>query len=106
MHITQGTFTCRRSPTSRSKPRSSTRSTTQLGGVDRVHRRPPPPQRLLGRWLLPYQWTGEEPAGLDDDEVALAYGARWEDDELVTYDMSALRLGVAGEGDDFINDND
>jgi hypothetical protein len=38
--------------------------------------------------------------------VALAYGARWEDDELVTYDLATLRLGVASEGDDFLNDND
>lgn len=33
-------------------------------------------------------------------------GASWKDDELVTYDMTALRLGVANEEDDFLNDND
>jgi hypothetical protein len=39
-------------------------------------------------------------------EVALAYGARWEDDELVTYDLATLRLGVASGDDEFLNDND
>ncbi len=62
--------------------------------------------RRTGGGFVPYQWTGEEPAGLDDDEVAQAYGARWEDDELVTYDMTALRVGVANEEDNFLNDND
>ncbi len=62
--------------------------------------------RRTGGGFVPYQWTGEEPAGLDDDEVAQAYGARWDDDELVTYDMTALRVGVANEEDDFLNDND
>lgn len=62
--------------------------------------------RRTGGGFVPYQWTGDEPAGLDDDEVALNYGARWEDDELVTYDMKTLKLGLAKEGDDLLNDND
>lgn len=56
--------------------------------------------------FVPFQWTDEAPEGLNDEDVALAYGARWEDDELVTYDMAGLRLGVGSEEDDFINDND
>lgn len=56
--------------------------------------------------FVPFQWTDEAPEGLDDDEVAVAYGARWEGDELVTYDLGGLRLGVASEEDDFLNDND
>ena len=56
--------------------------------------------------FVPYQWTEEAPEGLDDEDVAIACGAWWEGDELVTYDLSALRLGVASEDDDFLNDND
>ncbi len=55
---------------------------------------------------MPFQWTEEAPQGLDDDEIAVEYGARWEGDELVTYDLAGLRLGVASENDDFLNDND
>jgi len=56
--------------------------------------------------FVPYQWTEEAPEGLDDEDVALACGSRWEGDELVTYDLSGLRLVVASEDDDFLNDND
>ncbi len=56
--------------------------------------------------FVPFQWTDEAPEGLDDEDVALDFGARWEGDELVTYDLSGLRLGVASETDDFLNDND
>ncbi len=54
----------------------------------------------------PYQWTGEEPDGLADEEEALAFGAQWEGDELVTYDMATLQLSVDSASDDFLNDND
>lgn len=56
--------------------------------------------------FVPYQWTGHEPEGLDDEEVALANGARWEDEELVTYDLAGLELAVASDADDYLNDND
>ncbi len=56
--------------------------------------------------FVPFQWTDEAPEGLNDDEVAVEYGARWEGDELVTYDLPGLRLGVASEDDDFLNDVD
>lgn len=62
-------------------------------------------QRTSGGFV-PFQWTEEAPQGLDDDEIAVEYGARWEGDELVTYDLDGLRLGVASEDDDFLNDND
>ena len=56
--------------------------------------------------FVPFQWTDAAPEGLDDEDVALSYGAQWEGDELVTYDLRGLRLGVASEDDDFLNDND
>ncbi|MDQ3988792.1 MAG: hypothetical protein M3291_06275 [Actinomycetota bacterium] len=56
--------------------------------------------------FLPFQWTDEAPEGLDDEDVALACGGRWEGEELVTYDMSGLRICVDSQNDDFLNDND
>jgi len=56
--------------------------------------------------FVPFQWTDEAPEGLNDEEIAVEYGARWEGEELVTYDLDGLRLGVASEEDDFVNDND
>ena len=56
--------------------------------------------------FLPFQWTDEAPEGLNDEELALDLGARWEGEELVTYDLRGLQLGVASEEDDFLNDND
>lgn len=53
-----------------------------------------------------FQWTGDEPDALNDEEEAVAYGAQWEGDELVTYDMASLRLSVESGSDDFLNDND
>ncbi|MDP9453898.1 MAG: hypothetical protein M3P97_11090 [Actinomycetota bacterium] len=54
----------------------------------------------------PFQWTGQEPAELNDEDEALALGAIWEGDELVTYDLSTMRLQAASEMDDYLNDND
>ncbi|MGH8885122.1 MAG: hypothetical protein ACRDYX_08120 [Egibacteraceae bacterium] len=55
---------------------------------------------------MPFQWSGAEPEGLDDADVATALGARWEGDELVTYDLAAFRHGFASYGDDYMSDND
>ena len=38
-----------------------------------------------------FQWTGEEPEGLDDAELAETLGAQWEGDELVTYNPDGLK---------------
>ncbi len=54
----------------------------------------------------PFQWTGQEPAELNDEDEALALGAIWEGDELVTYDLWTMRLQAASEMDDYLNDND
>jgi hypothetical protein len=37
-----------------------------------------------------FQWSGEEPPGLDDVETAEDLGAVWEGDELVVYNMTAF----------------
>jgi hypothetical protein len=39
-------------------------------------------------------------------DEALALGAVWEGDELVTYDFSTLALKAGSDEDDFLNDND
>ncbi|MGH8909744.1 MAG: hypothetical protein ACRD0K_25445 [Egibacteraceae bacterium] len=56
--------------------------------------------------FIPFQWTGAEPEGLDDIDVATALGARWEGDELVTYNLSALRHGFTYFNDEYMGDND
>jgi hypothetical protein len=37
-----------------------------------------------------YRWTGAEPDGMYEVEVAEGLGATWEGDELVTYDLEGL----------------
>lgn len=54
----------------------------------------------------PFQWTGDEPEELNDEDEALSMGAVWEGDELVTYDLPTLRLQAVSERDDYLNDND
>lgn len=56
--------------------------------------------------FVPFQWTGAEPDGLDDLDAALALGARWEGDELVTYDLTALRYGFSTFNEEYMSDND
>ncbi len=52
-----------------------------------------------------FQWTGDEPNELNDEDETLALGAVWEGEELVTYEMPTLRLQAASEADDYLNDN-
>lgn len=40
--------------------------------------------------MVDFQWTGREPEGLNDADFALALGAAWEGDQLVTYSVSAF----------------
>ncbi len=41
--------------------------------------------------MTKYRWTGAEPDGMYEVEVAEELGARWEGDELVTYDLDGLQ---------------
>lgn len=64
---------------------------------------------VLARWtggFVPFQWAGAEPEGLDDLDVAIALGARWEGDELVTYNLPGLRHGFSTFDEEYMGDND
>lgn len=57
--------------------------------------------------MIGWRWTGDEPPGLNDLDVALQMGARWEGDELVHYDMEALHWQLEQyHGGDYMTDND
>jgi hypothetical protein len=57
--------------------------------------------------MVRYRWTGNEPNGMYDVEVAEDLGARWEGNELVTYDLAGLSaLYEYHQGDDYMIDND
>jgi hypothetical protein len=57
--------------------------------------------------MVKFRWTGAEPDGMYDVEVAEMLGARWEGDELVTYDVAGLHaLYEFHQGDDYMIDND
>lgn len=57
--------------------------------------------------MVRYRWTGAEPEGLYEIEVAEDLGAVWEGDELVTYDLPGLtQLYEYHKGNDYLIDND
>jgi hypothetical protein len=43
--------------------------------------------RKDARTMVGFQWTGLEPAGLNESDFAVALGAVWEGDQLVTYNL-------------------
>jgi hypothetical protein len=65
---------------------------------------------VLGRknassWIG-FQWTGEEPEGMYDPEMALANGAEWDGEELVTYNKPALEHAFSRMRDGWMEDSD
>lgn len=40
--------------------------------------------------MLGLRWTGAEPSGMYDVEEAIELGAKWEGDELVTYQLDDM----------------
>ncbi|MFN2388222.1 MAG: hypothetical protein ABR575_01245 [Actinomycetota bacterium] len=56
--------------------------------------------------MVGFQWTGAEPDGLFEIDHAVALGAEWEGDELVTYNLEHLRHNLAHEVDGFLEDSD
>ena len=57
--------------------------------------------------MVPFHWSAEAPPGLDDLEWAEELGARWEGDELVTYDYPTfIDLLEYYENDQYMPDND
>jgi hypothetical protein len=64
---------------------------------------------VLGRKeksMIRFRWSGNEPKDLNDLALALDFGATWEGDELVTYDMDSLVWQMEHMGDDYMIDND
>lgn len=53
-----------------------------------------------------FSWTGSEPEGMSDLHEAESYGAVWEGDELVTYDLGSLTRQFENAGDNWLEDND
>lgn len=57
--------------------------------------------------MVRFKWSGNEPDGLSDVEWAEELGAKWEGDELVTYDWPGFEgLLEYYENNDFLIDND
>jgi len=57
--------------------------------------------------MVPFHWSEEAPLGLSDLEWAEELGAKWEGDELVTYDYpSFTNLIEYYENDEYLPDND
>lgn len=57
--------------------------------------------------MVPVYWTDAAPATLNEVEAAEELGAKWEGDELVTYDLPGFtELFEYYEGDEYMPDND
>lgn len=57
--------------------------------------------------MVPFRWSEDAPPGLDDLEWAEELGAKWEGDELVTYDYPTFSdLLEYYEQDQYLPDND
>ena len=57
--------------------------------------------------MVPFRWAEDAPPGLNDLEWAEELGARWEGDELVTYDYPTfIDLLEYYESDQYLPDND
>lgn len=57
--------------------------------------------------MVQIQWTEDCPASLNELEYAEELGAKWEDDELVTYDYPGFaQLLEYYESDEHLSDND
>jgi hypothetical protein len=64
-------------------------------------------QRNKFTTMVPFRWSAEAPLGLNDVEWAEELGAKWEGDELVTYDYpSFIGLFEYHESSDYLSDND
>jgi len=53
-----------------------------------------------------FQWTGEEPEGMYNVEMALGSGAEWDGDELVTFNKPALEHSFSRMRDGWMEDSD
>jgi hypothetical protein len=58
------------------------------------------------RIMAAFQWSGREPAGLDELAFAEALGAIFEGDEMVTYDLAAFNHAFEHYDDEYLTDPD
>lgn len=56
--------------------------------------------------MIGFRWSGAEPKDLNDVRLAEEFGAIWESDELVTYDMASIVWQMEHMSDDYMIDND
>jgi hypothetical protein len=57
--------------------------------------------------MVPFHWSNDAPPGLNDLDWAEELGAKWEGDELVTYDYPTfVNLLEYYENDQYMPDND
>jgi hypothetical protein len=57
--------------------------------------------------MVPFRWADDAPPGLNDLDWAEELGAKWEGDELVTYDYPTfVNLLEYYENDQYLPDND
>ncbi len=64
---------------------------------------------VLGRKensTIGFRWSGAEPEGLDDVGMEVEFGAVREGDELVSYDMDALKFQIDRLDEQYLEDND
>lgn len=62
--------------------------------------------RLAPESMVGFQWTGAEPVGLHELDLARALGAVWEGGELVTYNVIAMTHALEHYTDEFLTDPD
>jgi hypothetical protein len=62
--------------------------------------------RKDARTMVGFQWTGLEPAGLNESDFAVALGAVWEGDQLVTYNLRAFMHAFEHYTDEYLTDPD
>ena len=53
-----------------------------------------------------FQWTGAEPEGMYSPDMAIASGAEWDGDELVTFNKPALYHAFSRMRDGWMEDSD
>ncbi|MDP9402137.1 MAG: hypothetical protein M3P85_02130 [Actinomycetota bacterium] len=67
-------------------------------------------ERVVLGWrenlMVGFRWSGAEPKDLNDVKLAEEFGAIWEGDELVTYDMESVVWQMEHMSDDYMYDDD
>ncbi len=56
--------------------------------------------------MVDFQWSGNEPEGLNDVHLGELIGATWEGDELVTYNYPLIAFNLSHFSEEFLEDSD